>query len=373
MKIGRVVASLLLSGCSLWGVDQTPEPECPISAAEAVVPQPVRELLLARQRAGHALLIGEHHGQVAEVDLLASLIMGQSTPVLVAMELLPAAAQPQLDALLAADRFSRSDYNGVVGKRYWPAPLHVEEYTRVAEAAWSVRNEKGVDVRLIGLAPDCRLGPMPDSKAAMDCFRERDAAMLQTLRAARKDHPDHALIVSAGWRHLTAVRLPSAARVLGESWPAHWPATRVLLTAPERAVPNGGWVSTCGAGPTSLARARQAPVAIDLSLPSAQLLSLGGCVDLPSADDRPLGKAFDLLVALPPAAAPRAWTSDHFRQVAPADRAAWARTRMELMGQAEAPESPEEWARWASEDVAALTAQLKPADGCPPRLAEIGG
>ena len=366
------VVCWLFVGCAIVGGDRVPEPECPLAAAEAVMAQSVPELLLAKQHAGRALLIGEHHGQTAEIDLLATLIEEQAAPVLVAMELLPAAAQPQLDALLEADRFVEADWLAVVGKRYWPAPLHVQAYARVVAAARSARG-KGVDVRLVGLAPDCRLGPMPTTAAAMDCFRERDAAMLRTLRAARKAHPDHGLIVSAGWRHLSAVRLPSAPKVLGESWPAHWPATRVLLTAPERALPTGGWVSTCGAAPTSLANARQQAVAVDLSESSAQALTLASCLDLPSADDRPLSKAFDLLVALPPGAAPQALGVDEFARIAPADRAAWARTYVELMGRSQPPQTPQEWASWASADVADLAAQLTPAPGCPSALPASGG
>ena len=96
-------------------------------------------------------------------------------------------------------------------------------------------------------------------------------------------------------------------------------------------------------------------------------------MDLPAADARPLSKAFDLLVALPPGAVPKALNVDHFRQVAAVDRAAWVRTRTELMGQNDAPQSPEAWARWASEDVVALAAQLEPAPGCPPELPQVGG
>ena len=322
--------------------------------------------LTSRLQSG-ALLVGEHHGQVAEIDLLVDVIAEQTQPVLVAMELLPASAQGELDGMLAADSFSEAAWLAIVGERYWPAPLHVREYVRVAEAAWK-RSRDGVDVRLIGLAPDCRLGPLPDSRTAIACFRDRDDAMLRVLREVRASHPQHRLVVSAGWRHLSAVRLPSAPKVMGESWPAHWPATRVLLTAPERAAEAGGWVSTCGAGPSALAEARNGPVVVDLAHESAAGLTLGGCVDLPKADTRSLSKAFDLLVALPPGAPPTPLDEDAFQLVDPSDRAAWVRTRRELMGQADAPTSPTAWASWAREDVDGLRAQLQAVEGCPTTL-----
>ena len=363
--LSRVLAIALL-GCSRGQETAPVALTCPTPLADAALEGPIADRLTAYLDSGQALLLGEHHGQVAEVALLLDLVGHLQMPTMVAMELLPASQQAELDALVSADTFSHKAWMGVVGDRYWPAPLHVSEYEDVARAVWS-RRQDGVDVRLVGLAPDCRLPPSPsasDRSTALTCFGDRDASMLTILRGARATHPDHALVVSAGWRHVSKVRLPSAPKALGELWPRHWPATRVLLSAPERALDTGGWVSTCGSGPTELASAHRKPISIALSVPPGAALQLGDCVDLPKPDGRPLHEAFDLLVGLAKGTAPTPLDEDDFALVDPEDRAAWARTRTVLMGHDSAPSTPAGWAAWAHEDVSVLSAQLQSAPGC---------
>ena len=188
-------------------LDPATLPEChrtiasTLSAADLDAASKIIELLHTHD----AVLLGEHH-DVAEIDFL-SVLHKLERPTVLAMS--PAACCPGRDQSGARTE-TFHQWPGIVGFKYWPAPLHVAEYSRVLDAVRAAR-ARGVDVQIVGLAPQCRLPPNPrpaQRDAAIRCFKERDDRMLDRLRQIRVDLPKHTILVSAGWRHVSATRLP---------------------------------------------------------------------------------------------------------------------------------------------------------------------
>lgn len=346
------LAAALAMACGTPPV-QAPTPTAPAPAPiaphtvaachRAAVPDAktgVVDHLLAALRTHDLVAVGEHHGDVAQVDLLVELIQRLDRPTLLAMELVPRAA-----------RFE-DGWAAIVGDRYWPAPLHVEAYARVHTAVTAAR-ARGIDVVWVGLAPDCRLPTEvtdTDRSAAIACFRSRDAAMLDALRTARADHSEHAVLLSAGWRHLAGARLTDGPKTLGTALPAHWSVLRVVLAGTEAR--ETGPTATCGGTPQALAAAAGTPIWLDTT---AVDWTLDHCLDTPSS--HPLADAFDVIVGLPEGLAPQAMPADFWARVPADDRAAWARTRRVLMDQATPDASPTALATWARGDVASLAEQ----------------
>jgi len=291
------------------------------------------------------VLVGEHHGDVAEIDFLVDVLEAMDRPIVLAMELVPMGADAKPTS---------ATWPAIVGQRYWPAPLYFNEYVRIVDALEAAR-ARGVDIRLAGLAPPCRLPPSPtdaDRSVVLDCFRDRDDAMAGALRELRARHPDRPILVSAGWRHVSAVRLPNAPKPMGALLPAHWSVQRVLLAGTEAR--ETGPVATCQGAPLFLADLGDKAV---LHHTHPLKWTLAECVDTPS--DRPLSEAFDRLVGLPTAPPPTPWTADAFARIDPTDRAAWDRTHRSLMGKSGSVVGPDALAKLAAADAAELAAQQK--------------
>jgi len=337
-----------LIGCDLQptpppGLDLSATPACHQHGIPAVVlseQDPARAIAAALQT--HELvLLGEHHGDVAEIDFLIEVLGQIDRPTILAMELLP---QTVTDT---------APWSSIVGDKYWPAPLHISEYEGILAAVQAAR-DRGVDLQFAGLAPDCRLPERPTSThraAAIACFKERDAFMVERLHVLRRGHPTHAVLISAGWRHVTGVRLRGAAQTLGQLVPAHWSALRVLLAGTEARA--SGAEATCQGTPRALAAAVGHPVLLDTT---NTRWSLDHCLDTPT--ERPLSDAFDQVVGLPKGPAPTALDTAFFETIPATHRAAWTRTRQVLMNQNTPDSSPAQLAQWAAEDVSRLTGQL---------------
>lgn len=342
----RALPLVLLTACASVSEPAIPIAACHEPAAEALQQSmgPV-QAIGERLRSGGVVLLGEHHGDVAEIDLLVSVIAALDQPVVLAMELVPvqAPANPEL-----------SDWPDIVGDRYWPAPLYFSEYRRVLEALVAAR-ARGVAVQLAGLAPDCRLPEAPSDahrSEAIACFRGRDAFMAHRLQDLRMEHPGLPILVSAGWRHVSAVRLPGAEKPLGALLPAHWPVERILLAGTEDRAE--GAVATCMGGPLFFAGQAEAPVRFQAEALEWRLVD---CVD--TASTRALSDAFDQVVGLPEAPAPTPWTAADFARVSAEDRAAWDRTHRVLMGRSEGAQEPGSLARLAADDAAELARQKR--------------
>ncbi len=316
--------------------------------------------VVRRLESHDVVLLGEHHGDVAEIDFLVSVLGKVKQPTVLAMELLPQAAQAAINTAIVAEALDPLSWPEVVGDKYWPAPLHVSEYVRVLEAVRDAR-KRGIDVQLVGLAPSCRLSEKTERKqreTAIRCFKERDARMLDRLRDLRVDMPKHAVLVSAGWRHVSAVQLPGAPRALGTDLPAHWTSQRILLAGTEQpqdpASETGPWRATCGGTPQVLAEAHGRPVLIDSTSTS---WTLSECVDTGSMVSKSVAHAFDAVVGLPAGPAPTPWDRYAFAKVPAEDRTAWARTRSVLMDQDWPTGSPEDLELWAKQDTDQLARQ----------------
>ena len=188
--------------------------------------------------------------------------------------------------------------------------------------------------------------------------------MLDRLRQIRVDLPEHTILVSAGWRHVSATRLPDAPRAMGMDLPAHWSSQRLLLAGTEQTLPDGTVRATCGGAPAAIAEAAGGPI----FLPSGPApWTLSDCVDTGQPVTRRLAASFDGVIGLPAGPAPTAWDRYAFARVPAEDRTTWARTRSSLMNEPWPGGSPEELERWAAQDVAAVAAlQARRTVGCPP-------
>lgn len=339
-------------------LDPATLPEChrtiaaTLSAADLDAASKIIELLHTHD----AVLLGEHHADVAEIDFLVSVLHKLERPTVLAMELLPHAAQADINRALVTETLSDQAWPGIVGFKYWPAPLHVAEYSRVLDAVRAAR-ARGVDVQIVGLAPQCRLPPNPrpaQRDTAIRCFKERDDRMLDRLRQIRVDLPKHTILVSAGWRHVSATRLPGAPRAMGMDLPAHWSSARVLLAGTEQSAGEGQARATCSGAPAAIAEAVGRPVYLSASQPT---WSLSTCVALEGESMRPLDASFDAVIGLPAGPPPTPWDRYTFARVPAEDRTAWTRTRTSLMAQSWPGGSPEELERWAAQDLAQVTAQ----------------
>jgi len=342
-------------------------PECHRAVARTLEPAQLDavSIVVGLLAANDVVMLGEHHSDVAEIDFLVSVIEALDKPTVLAMELLPRAAQADINQALVAETLSEQAWPSIVGAKYWPAPLHVAEYSRILDAVRAART-RGLDLQIIGLAPQCTLpsNPQPtDRNRAIRCFKERDARMLDRLRQVHVDLPAHAILVSAGWRHVSAKRLPDAPRAMGMDLPAHWSSQRLLLAGTEEALADGTVRATCGGTPASIAQAVGGPVFLPAG-PTPWTLS--DCVDTGSPVTRRLVAYFDGVIGLPAGPAPTPWDRYAFARVPAEDRTTWARTRNSLMNEPWPGGSPEELERWAAQDVAAIAAhQAQRTVGCP--------
>ncbi len=313
------------------------------------------------------VLLGEHHGIVAEIDFLVAVMdaaVAQGRPFLLAMELVPAAANGLLSDVLQAPTLDAHAWVHVAAYRPWPAPLMGAEYARVFEAAHRAQ-KAGVLVAMAGLAPDCRVGANADAAAAIQCYKGRDNAMNAHLKALREAHPGVPVLVSAGFRHVSALRLPESPEGLGMLLPAHWSVSRVLLSGPERADGETAWTATCGGILDAVAASVGGPARFRLDHGPTANLTLGGCVDLGRADARPVGRAFDTAIGLPAWTPLTPWTDADVAALPETAYQTWATTARSLMDLPSAPTSAAEWRAWAEAEVARTNEmQPKPAAGC---------
>ncbi len=333
-------------------------PECHQAIADTLDPEHLdaAAVVVDLLHKHDAVLLGEHHADVAEIDFLVSVLNQIERPTALAMELIPRAAQNALNRALMAETLTDRSWPGIVGHKYWPAPLHVAEYSRILDAVRAAR-ARGVDIQIIGLAPQCRLPPGGDSQhraQAIRCFKERDDRMLDRLREVRVDLPAHTILVSAGWRHVSATRLPSSPRAMGMDLPAHWSIQRILLAGTEQALEDGRSRATCGGAPAAIAEAAGRPVFLSASQPT---WGLSSCVEVEGESMEPLDKSFDAVIGLPAGAAPTPWDRYTFARVPAEDRTAWARTRASLMAKSWPDGGPEALERWAAQDVAKTAAR----------------
>ncbi len=348
--------------------DPTAVPACHQAVARGL--QPIHldavAVVVKLLASNDVVLLGEHHSDVAEIDFLVSVIDALDRPTVLAMELLPRAAQADINQALVAETLSEEAWPGIVGAKYWPAPLHVAEYSRILDAVRAAR-QRGIDVQISGLAPQCTLPSNPrraDRERAIRCFKERDDRMLDRLRHVHVDLPKHAILVSAGWRHVSATRLPGAPRAMGMDLPAHWSAQRLLLAGTEQTLADGTVRATCAGAPAAIAEVVGKPVFLP-SEPTPWTLS--DCVDTGEPVTRRFAGSFDGVIGLLAAPAPTPWDRYAFARVPAEDRTTWSRTRNSLMNEPWPSGSPEELERWASQDIAAVAAQqARRTVGCPP-------
>ena len=85
-----------------------------------------------------AVLLGEHHSDVAEIDFLVSVIEALDQPTVLAMELLPRAAQADINQALVAETLSEQAWPSIVGAKYWPARSAHQKMSRLMESALGV-------------------------------------------------------------------------------------------------------------------------------------------------------------------------------------------------------------------------------------------
>jgi hypothetical protein len=320
-------------GC---GSAAPPAPACAPPGAREALPALVDAL-----RGGAVVVLGEHHAVPAEAELGAALITGAAEAgiaLTVAHELIPAAAAPELEALLAAPAWSPEAWARVVGKRPHPRPLALAAAEAPVRAAWA-RRAAGVGPApaVVGLAPDCRLRGDPPSSADEDavvaCFEGREGAMAAAVEALPRP-----LLVLAGHRH-AAARAPAADLPAPLGGRVSGPVARVLLAGPEDA----GGLGTCGGGLEGL-RLRLGPGAWALPLEGPLAGLRGSCVQGLEPTVR-LRDLYDLVVVVPPGPPDTPWTAADFERVPPGDRAAWAALERGLMDGA----APGDAAGWAAD------------------------
>lgn len=285
------------------------------------------------------VLLGEFHGLVQQIELAAAVLALAPDPLDLAVEVLPASRQAELDALAAGGARDASAWARVIGGKYHPLPLTVAEYGRLSDAV-AAQRRAGRDVRLIGLAPPCSIDEQGGRDAAIDCLERRDALMAETLlgsvTAGRR------ALALAGFAHVDLSRPETLAGRLAAARPGR--VASVLLDGPFAEVDQGAaWELSCDGLFRLLDDADpRADLAVDLRAPAFAELECDGA--------RP-SRAYTGVVSLPPGATPTALPPEVFAAVSDADLARWNDFEQILMGQNRARDR-DGWARFAVEDAA---------------------
>lgn len=335
VPIRHPLQSLLLATACAGASPPAPAPPVDPPCDQLPVETDVAKTLAARWAEGGVVAVGEHHGVVAQIDLVVAVIdaLPQGAgPLDFAWELWPGSVSVE------GAEGSWPGWSTVLAARYWPEPLHVAEYERVYNALVRA-HQRGVAVSVVGLSPDCSVAPTPTGASdALACFSSRDDTMLKLLQQRRRDHSGRGLLLYAGWRHVGDARWPDAPEPLGRRLPPHWGVYRVLLSGPE-----GSRGRTCGGLADRLASRRESPVGVSTQHVAQ---TVPDCLDV-GGPSLPLSSVFDLLVGFSEHSAATAYTGwDRLPQSTTAT-AAWNRLETTLMDRS--PTS--DWRRWATDKV----------------------
>jgi hypothetical protein len=313
-------------------------------------------------QSGQVVILGEHHGDPTELQLLAAVTAqarARGLAVDVAMELLPVRGAAPLAAL--HDDWTEAGWWQVVAARYHPEPLQLQAYGDAVAAMIAA----GAQVH--PLAPDC--GPADAQPASLDaavqCFADRDATMAAAIVGLRA--PGRALLVSAGlWHgaHRRPEGLASLAALLEKQLQED--VLQAVVMGAEGPDPEGpaGPPGTCAGLGRALQTAHPWTARLDappwLGLP-ASCLSEGGAVA------SGLGDLFEVVVvpAAPPTSAPAMLPLAAWEAAGPERRAAWRRLEVELMGRADPGLDPAAWSERLTEaGIRRAQPAALPSDAC---------
>lgn len=304
------------------------------------------------------LVLGEFHGLVPQITFTAEVARHTQDPLDLAVEILPASRQAELDALVAASDRSPAAWARIIGGKYHPLPLTVAEYDLLVEVVAELRT-KGRDIRLVGLAPPCSTLEQPDRDAALNCLQTRDATMaravLDAVDRGRK------VLVLAGFAHADLSNPAMLAGHLQAARPGR--VASVLIDGP-LLQPEGGdgrWALACG-GLFHLLEAEdpRQGLALPLDIPPYDRLDC-----LPG--DPSLARSYTGVVALPPGAGPTALPPEVFAALTDEDLTRWNRFAVELMGEPAdvLTRDRDGWARYAIEDTSRYAKlNIQAADWC---------
>lgn len=354
-----LLLSALVAGCR-GGEPPAAAPDC-LAPFRATATPSLKPLVDALE-AGQVVILGEHHGDPAELGLLTAVVeqaRARGLALDVAMELLPVRGQAPLTALHS--RWTPAGWWQLVAARYHPEPLQLQAYGDAVAAMIAA------GARVHALAPDC--GPADAQPATLDaavqCFSDRDATMAAALAELRA--PDRALLVSAGLWHGAHRRpggQPSLAHLLEQNLQDDVLQAVVMGTeGPDPAGPAGP-PGTCA----GLGRALQTdhPWTARLDAPPWRALP-GRCLAEGENAAAGLGELFDL-VAVPAesgSAAPAMLPPVAWEAAGPERRAAWRLLEVELMGRPDPGLDPLQWAERLTEaGIGRAQRAALPGDAC---------
>ena len=254
------------------------------------------------------LVVGEYHRLAPQIRYVAELVRTAAEAQLdfdLAIELVTAAGQEQLDALMAAPDFDRHAWWQVLGLSYLPGPATIATYEEPIRAAWEANRARPGSVRVIGLHPDCSLAARGDVPGVHACEDDRDSFMARTARAQVLD-AERKLLLFCGSRH-AAVRLvrksgypmDNVATLLAKTHQVH----ALLLAGPAELISEDPplWGSTCGGLFDEAHDALGTPFAIGLDQPPLDSLTYR-CENDWFMSAMPLRDAYQSLAYLQPPA-----------------------------------------------------------------------
>jgi len=349
-------AFLLLLGCPSTRSQAPPAdvPECIAEPVQAVLERgsfdPVGAVVAALETAD-VVAVGEFHRLVGEIRFFADVVGRASGTFDVAMELLPASRQADLDALVTAESFDERTWWSIVGDRHQLVPMDAAEYVEIPRAVWRANRARGDEpIRLIGLLPDCRLESHPSREAVIDCFRGRDDAMAAIARREALDR-GRTVLLGAGSLHIA----PLAAglgdlRFVG-----------VVLAGP---VDDSGlgWGSTCG----GLFRSMHGALGRPFAVPVSGLRLPADCVSTGVDTVVELGP----VARMPPPSAPDGLA---FTAIGPDALLSWDRFRGEFLSEPPRGDA-ENWRLETARELLRFTDREEPPPrACPDGLGRDGG